>query len=87
MINEVPADLLAYSRVKHKKWNKGKKAEIVVCGKENPGWCDEVRCKECNEKCYSSSNESPDLRKDKIKIICINCMLDNKKYDKHLNEE
>ncbi len=87
LIGEEPIKLIAYSRVKHKKWNKEGKADIVICGKENPGWCDEVRCEECGDICYYSSNENLDLKKKNIKKICCDCVLDKEKYRKFLNEE
>src|SRR3989338_2975131 len=87
MKSEIPIELLSFSRIKHKKWNKNGKADIVVCGKENSGWCDEVKCEECGRVCFYSSSENLDMKKKNIKKICVDCMLDNKKYRKHLNEE
>jgi len=87
MISEIPAEVLSFSRTKHKSWNKGGKADIVVCGKENPGWCDEVKCEECKKTCFYSSNENLDMKKRNVKKICVDCILDNKKYRKYLNKE
>ncbi len=84
-IEDEPIEVLALSRVKHQKWNKGKKADIVVCGESNWGWSDEVKCEDCGKTCYYSSNENLDLKKDNIKKICLDCALG--KYRKYLNEE
>lgn len=86
-ISEVPPEILAYSRVKHKKWNKGKKANVVVCSNFNYGFSKPVKCKECGGICYYTENESSDLKKKKIKTICSECVLTKNKYRKHLNEE
>ena len=87
LISEVPLEVLAYSRAKHKKWNKGKKAEVVVCGNFNYGFSNPVKCKGCGGTCYYTENESSDLKQKKIKTRCSECILTKNKYRKHLNEE
>ena len=85
METEEPIELLALSRIKHKKWNKGGKADVVVCGKTNYGWSNEVKCEECGRVCYCTKDENLDLKKKNIKKVCLNCALTN--YKEHLNEE
>jgi len=82
---EEPVEIASLSRVKHKKWDKGKKADIVICCNENPGWSDKVKCKECGDVCYYTSKENLDIKKKNIKRICLKCGLT--KYRKFLNKE
>tara|TARA_Y100000034_G_C6785519_1_gene351357 strand:+ start:428 stop:730 length:303 start_codon:yes stop_codon:yes gene_type:complete len=86
-INETPAEILAYSRLKHKQWNKEGKASIVACSRINSGFSDPIKCEECNETCYYTPNESLDLKEENVKKICSHCILDKEEYRKHLNEE
>jgi hypothetical protein len=83
---EMPIEVVSLSKIKHQKWNKGEKADVCVCGKENFGWSKEIKCEECGEKCYYSGDEdNQEFKKENIKKICLKCCLT--KYRKHLNEE
>lgn len=82
----MPIEIVSLSRFKHKKWNKGRKADVCVCGNFNPGWSEEIKCDECGDKCfYSGEKDNSDLKKENIKKICLKCALS--KYKKHLNKE
>ncbi len=84
-MKEEPIEILSFSRVKHKIWNKEKKADVVICGNINYGWSDKINCEECGRVCYYSSKESLDLKTKFVKKICLNCGLT--KYKGDLNEE
>lgn len=73
------------ARIKHRKWNKGKKANVVV-GTTQKDYMNLVLahkpCSECSKETYYDSNND-DLYIKKAKIICGRCAI--KRVD--LNDE
>ena len=78
MKKEVPIEFVSYSRFKNKKFLKGKKADILVCGNKNYGFSKETKCSKCGKVCYYTE-DNLDLKKKNIKKVCIECALKNKK--------
>jgi hypothetical protein len=87
VLKESPIEVIAYTRAKNKEWNKGKKADVVICNKKNFGFSDPEKCAECEETCYHTTNDNQDLKKKNFKIICVDCVLDNEKYRKNLLDD
>ena len=84
---ETPINIKALVRFKHKKWNKGEKANVWICGMDNIGWQKEEKCEVCGKKCFSTPQDFPDLVTKKAKKICVECALFNPKWSKKLNKE
>ncbi len=84
-MEEVPIEILAMSRVKHKKWMKGGKADVVVCSNFDSGFSKKIKCDECGEVCFYTEGENLDMKKENIKKICNKCCLS--KYKEHMHPE
>ena len=76
----------AMSRRLSKKYNKGKKCDIWVCGLSPTPWSSETKCKECGRTCHYTADDKS-MMKQHHKKICGHCVLNIKKYRKNLSEE
>ena len=68
--NEIKARKLALN--KHKRWNKGKKADLWVCGNVKLWDGMEVKCDECGRVCYCDKKVKSVIAKKHTKM-CIYC--------------
>jgi len=66
--------MTALARAKHEKWNKGKKANVWICGFDPLPSSKETKCEDCGSLCYYT-NDASDLIAKKHKKICGNCAL------------